>query len=65
VDIALPPDHKSKPSVALVAISATLLGLLLSSAFVVMRRYAAWSREQFPQDAAARSALARAWRWRG
>jgi hypothetical protein len=30
-----------------------------------MRRYAAWSREQFPQDAAARTALARAWRWRG
>jgi capsule polysaccharide export protein KpsE/RkpR len=65
VDIAQPPDHKSKPSVALVAISATLLAFLLSSAFVVMRRYTAWSREQFPQDAAARSALARAWRWRG
>ncbi len=65
VDIALPPDHKSKPSVALVAIAGTLLALLLSSAFVVARRYAAWSREQFPQDAAARAALARAWRWRG
>ena len=64
VDIALPPDHKSKPSVALVAIASTLLALLLSTAFVVARRYAAWSREQFPQDAAARAALARAWRWR-
>ncbi len=65
VDIALPPDHKSKPSVALVAISATLLGLLLSTALVVMCRYVAWSRAQFPQDAAARAALAQAWRWRG
>ncbi|MES2228064.1 MAG: Wzz/FepE/Etk N-terminal domain-containing protein [Pseudomonadota bacterium] len=64
VDIALPPDHKSKPSVALIAIASTLLALLLSTAFVVARRYAAWSREQFPQDAAARAALARAWRWR-
>jgi capsule polysaccharide export protein KpsE/RkpR len=64
VDIALPPDHNSKPSVALIAIASTLLALLLSTAFVVARRYAAWSREQFPQDAAARAALARAWRWR-
>lgn len=64
VDIALPPDHKSKPSVALIAIAGTLLALLLSTAFVVARRYAAWSREQFPQDAAARAALASAWRWR-
>lgn len=64
VDIALPPDHKSKPSRALIAIAGTLLALLLSTAFVVARRYAAWSREQFPQDAAARAALARAWRWR-
>lgn len=64
VDIALPPDHKSKPSVALIAIASTLLALLLSTAFVVARRYTAWSCEQFPQDAAARAALARAWRWR-
>jgi uncharacterized protein involved in exopolysaccharide biosynthesis len=64
VDIALPPDHKSKPSVALTAIAGTLLALLASTAFVVLRRYRAWSREQFPQDAPARAALARAWRWR-
>ena len=64
VDIALPPDHKSKPSVALTAIAGTLLALLVSTAFVVLRRYRAWSHEQFPQDASARAALARAWRWR-
>jgi uncharacterized protein involved in exopolysaccharide biosynthesis len=64
VDVALPPDRKSKPSLTLLALAALMGGLLLSSAFVVVRRYRAWSREQFPQDEAARVALARAWRWR-
>ena len=64
VDVALPPDHKSKPSVALVTLSALLLALILSTGFVVTRRYLEWSRAQFPQDEAARSAMARAWRWR-
>ena len=65
VDIAQPPDHKSKPSVALIALASTLAALLMSSAFVVVRRYGVWSREQFPEEAEARAALARAWRWRG
>jgi tyrosine-protein kinase Etk/Wzc len=65
VDLALPPDHKSKPSIMLLTLGSMLAGLLLSSAYVVMRRYRAWSRAQFPEDAPARDALARAWRWRG
>jgi len=65
VDVALPPDRKSKPSVMLITLACTALGLLLSTGFVVMRRYGPWSREQYPQDAAARAALARAWRLRG
>jgi capsule polysaccharide export protein KpsE/RkpR len=64
VDVALPPDHKSKPSVALIAIAGTLLAFLCSSAFVFMRGYSAWSRESDPDAAAARAAMARAWRWR-
>ncbi len=64
VDVALPPDRKSKPSLTLMALSALLGGLLLASAFVTVRGYRAWSRAQFPQDEAARAALARAWRWR-
>ncbi len=64
VDMALPPDRKSKPSLTLLALAALLGGLLLSSAFVVVRRYRVWSRAQFPQDEAARAALSRAWRWR-
>jgi capsule polysaccharide export protein KpsE/RkpR len=64
VDIALPPDRKSKPKVSLIALAATLLALLGSSAYVVTRRYLAWSREIDPEQAQARSALRQAWRWR-
>jgi capsule polysaccharide export protein KpsE/RkpR len=64
VDIALPPDHKSKPSVAMIALATTLLALLGSTAFVFARRYTAWARALNPQDDGARAAMARAWRWR-
>ena len=64
VDVALPPDRKSKPSVTLIVLASAALALLLSSGWVILRRYAAWSREQFPEDAENRAALARAWRWR-
>ena len=64
VDIAVAPDHKSKPSVALIAIASTLLGFLGSTAFVLTRRYMAWSRELYPQDAQAHEAMLKAWRWR-
>ena len=64
VDVALPPDRKSKPSVALIALTSTLLALLGSTAFVIGRRYAAWSRELNPQDTEARASMAKAWRWR-
>ncbi|MEQ1682322.1 MAG: Wzz/FepE/Etk N-terminal domain-containing protein [Burkholderiaceae bacterium] len=64
VDIALPPDRKSKPSISLIALASTLLALLGATVFVVLRRYSAWSRELNPQDDQARSELAKAWRWR-
>ena len=64
VDLALPPDRKSKPSVTLIVLASAALALLLSSGWVILRRYAVWSREQFPEDAENRAALARAWRWR-
>ena len=64
VDIALPPDQKSKPSRLLITLGAALAALLLSTLYVVTRRYGVWSREQFPEDAQARAALARAWRLR-
>jgi capsule polysaccharide export protein KpsE/RkpR len=64
VDVALPPDRKSKPSRALIVIVATVLALLASSAFVVLRRYKAFVREHDPDSAAAWARLSQAWRLR-
>jgi capsule polysaccharide export protein KpsE/RkpR len=64
VDVALPPDRKSKPKRALIVLASALLALLASCAFVVVRRYAALSREQDPDGAAAWEALGSAWRLR-
>jgi tyrosine-protein kinase Etk/Wzc len=65
VDVAVPPDRKSKPSGALIAMSSTLFALLASTIFVLMRRYAAWSRELSPEGHQARTELLKAWRLRG
>ena len=65
VDMALPPDYKSKPSRGLIVMASTLLALLASAAWVAWRRYSALARENDPQAQAARLSLSRAWRWRG
>jgi tyrosine-protein kinase Etk/Wzc len=62
VDVALPPDWKSKPARAVIVLASTLLALLAAVIFVVWRRYAALSRELDPQSALAWGAMARAWR---
>jgi tyrosine-protein kinase Etk/Wzc len=64
VDPALPPDHKSKPSRALIVLASTLVALMGSCLFVIGRRYAVWSREQDPSTADAWASLSRAWAWR-
>jgi len=64
VDVALPPDHKSKPSRALIVLASTLAALILVSAWVVVRRYAALARAGDPDRDAAWRGLARAWSWR-
>ena len=64
VDVALPPDRKSKPSRALIVIVATVLALLASTAFVVLRRYKAFVRERDPTSATAWARLSEAWRLR-
>lgn len=65
VDVALPPDRKSKPARALIVIAATLAALLGASLFVIVRRYRALVREQDPESAQAWDKLAEAWRLRG
>jgi len=64
VDVALPPDRKSKPARALIVIAATLAALLGASLFVIVRRYRALVREQDPESAQAWDKLAEAWRLR-
>jgi len=64
VDIAQPPDHKSKPSRALIVLVSALVALLAASAAVVVRRYFALRRARDPIASAAWRGLVRAWRVR-
>ena len=61
VDVAVAPDYKSKPSRALIVIAATLVALLGSALWVVVRRYNALANEQDPERDAAWQAFRRAW----
>jgi uncharacterized protein involved in exopolysaccharide biosynthesis len=65
VDVALPPDHKSRPSLAVFTLVGAVLGLFASAAWVLARRFALESAARDPQQAQARAELWRAWRWRG
>jgi tyrosine-protein kinase Etk/Wzc len=64
VDVAVPPDRKSKPARALIVIGATLAALLGACLWVVIRSFSRLQREQDPQAAAAHEALGSAWRLR-
>jgi capsule polysaccharide export protein KpsE/RkpR len=64
VDVALPPDYKSKPSRALIVIASTFVALLFSSLWVLIRSYSALSRAGDPQQAEAWQAMRAAWRTR-
>jgi len=64
VDVALPPDRKSKPARGVIVVSVFLIALLLSGAWVVWRGYVGQSRERDPEAADAWSGVARAWRFR-
>jgi tyrosine-protein kinase Etk/Wzc len=64
VDVAVPPDAKSKPARSLIVIAATLLGLVLSSMWVVLRGYLELVRRADPSASAAWRTLAQAWSFR-
>ncbi len=61
VDVALPPDRKSKPSRAIIVLAAALAALLASTAWVVTRRYMALLTALNPNGEQAMQALKRAW----
>jgi tyrosine-protein kinase Etk/Wzc len=64
VDVAVPPDRKSKPSRALIVLVSALAALLGSSTFVLWRGYRTLMREQDPEAAQAWGRVATAWRLR-
>jgi capsule polysaccharide export protein KpsE/RkpR len=64
VDVAQPPDYKSKPSRALIVVSSALIALLAASTWVVLSRYLALRRARDPIASAAWRGLVRAWRMR-
>jgi uncharacterized protein involved in exopolysaccharide biosynthesis len=65
VDVALPPDYKSKPSRAKLVLGSTLLALIAAMVVAIWRGYSAARAEgEDPQRQLARAALSRAWRLR-
>ena len=62
VDVALPPDRKSKPARGVIVLASALVALLLSSVFVVIRRWRGAMAEADPHSAEAWASLADAWR---
>ncbi|KQV99730.1 Wzz/FepE/Etk N-terminal domain-containing protein [Rhizobacter sp. Root1221] len=64
VDVALPPDRKSKPGRAVIVLASTFAALLLSSLWVIWRRYGQLAREHDPERAKALDGLRSAWRLR-
>ena len=64
VDVAQPPDRKSKPARSLIVLGSLLAALICSSAWTVWRRHVAELRQTDPQAADAWERLGRAWRLR-
>ena len=63
VDVALPPDRKSKPARAMIVLASVMAALLAACVFVIWRRYTAMVRELDPQSALAWRNVAKAWRF--
>jgi tyrosine-protein kinase Etk/Wzc len=61
VDVAEPPDRKSKPHRTLIVLGAALAALVLTSAFVVVSRYARLARSVDPASEAAWRRFVDAW----
>ncbi len=64
VDVAVPPDRKSKPVRSLIVLTSTLLAALAMCAWAVWRGYRALAREADPEGSQAWSRVGQAWRWR-
>lgn len=64
IDKAQPPDYKSKPARASIVLTGTLLALLGSTVWVILRRFSGLRREDQSERDQAWAAVGRAWRLR-
>ncbi len=64
VDVAVPPDRKSKPVRSVIVLASTLLAALAMSAWAVWRGYRGLANETNPEAARAWTRVGQAWHWR-
>ncbi len=64
IDVAVPPDFKSKPGRVLIVLAASLAAFLLTSIWVLLRQHLRSERNKSPDRAEALSSLRRAWKFR-
>jgi capsule polysaccharide export protein KpsE/RkpR len=64
VDMAVPPDRKSKPARSVIVLASTLLALLAMCAWAVWRGYRKLAAETDPEAAQAWTRVGQAWHWR-
>ena len=65
VDVALPPDYKSKPSRAMIVLASSLLAFMAAVVVAIRRGYTAYSAVNDPERQLAWAAVSKAWRLRG
>lgn len=63
VDVAMPPDAKSRPSRGLIIITMALLGMFIGASWVVFRRYAALGAATQTSGQEGWRSLKRAWKF--
>jgi capsule polysaccharide export protein KpsE/RkpR len=64
VDLAVPPDRKSKPVRSVIVLASTLLAALATGAWAIWRGYRRLAKEADPEAAQAWTRVGQAWRWR-
>lgn len=64
VDVAVPPDHRSKPTRSLIVIGFAFAGWFGACVYVLWTRHSAIARQRDPSRGAAWQTLRTAWHWR-
>jgi capsule polysaccharide export protein KpsE/RkpR len=64
VDVAMPPDRKSKPARSLIVVGTTLAALFAAIVWALIKGYLAWARREDPQAAQRWRPFRAAWQLR-